>query len=202
MDPVKVTFNKEVFYIPRNVLEESDFFRGMLLIESDNLVINMDIDMNVFRVFVLMIQNVNISQKLAEMHDMFGFNSAYEDIKSYICAQEDCNKIAFSGRYCVVHKCMFSDCGEDRCDGYDYCRMHKCLASYCKEKNSDEHNIRGYCSIHIKCKVASCANNRKMTYIKTKDYGYCCDHSCREFDCEKFKWYSNGFCIEHGIRKS
>lgn len=168
---VKIIFNGEAFYISRKVLEESDFFRGMLLIENDDLVLNnMDIDISVFRMFVLMIQNVNLVD-VVKLYDYFGFEQKYEIIKSYLCMKDDCNKVAFKNKFCVLHKCVFNDCEEEKVNTYDYCVKHKCFVEKC---NDIRYEKDMYCVNHGKCHLVGCDNNR-MSYYKEED-GLCLPH--------------------------
>lgn len=188
---IRVTVNNTVFYIPRDVLEKSDFFRGMLEISNDLVINNPSIDMNIFKVFVSMINNTNVTKQLVELYDMLSFDCDYEAINMYYCKQEACNKIPSTGAYCDLHKCVYSDCSDDRYDKSDYCEMHKCIINDCLNNIVAGTN---YCCYHAKCQL--CDQLRKNLYGENKKVGWCNSHSCCEPGCYKQE-YIWGYCYGH-----
>lgn len=200
---INLTLNNTQFVIPSELLEKSDFFRGLLDIDGDNLIINNEeLSVDVFRILIMMVQNDrDIIKDLAKMYDVLGFDDNYKILKSYYCLQKGCNRIKLGGSYCEVHqynhnRCMRIGCEEDVECSFTYCIRHKCIVKDCHNDRQFNNINCDYCVVHNICLKGTCARPRKLHHWNVNKVGLCKVHSCRVLGCHEEIYYE-GYCQKH-----
>lgn len=98
----------------------------MLLIQNNDLEINKpDINMQFFKIFVIMLESdADIQKELINLYDLFSFDFKYKAIESCLCMKYDCNKVASHGKFCLLHgKCKVPGCNYERDKYSEYCKQ-------------------------------------------------------------------------------
>lgn len=167
----------------------------MLEIQPNNLIIdNPAISSDLFKVFIMMIENIDICKKLSEVYDMLCFNEKYDIIKSYYCIKPDCMKIKSKDKYCEVHAspCEVNNCKNDKYENNQYCEYHICSVKNCGKYN----NGIMYCKKHDSCSFYHCNQSRKYAQ-KSNVHGYCEECSCIIDNCNRQSASGSKFCHNH-----
>lgn len=192
---IHITLNGTDFDIPKDILLESDFFRGMLDIEENNLVIdNPEISVDILKTLLMMVSDENgLTKELAKLYDMLGFDNRYKTIKYYYCTIGGCTKICKIGKICNIHKCTKETCVERKWKNL-YCKRHTCIIANC---NNQTYENEYYCCVHIKCTVENC-----IKHIKRDKHGpfiasYCYIHACIAEYCYDIKYSNSNYCFQH-----
>lgn len=132
---VNLTVEGKEFTISRELLEKSDYFKGLLDIQDNNLVIT-DISAKDFKLLIYLLESPDsVMERVADLFDYLGFKHDCVSFKKYHCFARECDKLGgFSSYYfCKEHKCRTVDCLFEVVKGSEYCVHCKCVKEGCKE---------------------------------------------------------------------
>lgn len=167
METINLTVEGKEFNISRELLEKSDYFKGLLDIQDNNLVIT-DISAKDFKLLIYLLESPDsVMERVADLFDYLGFKHDCVSFKKYHCLARGCERLGgFSSYYfCTEHYCRTPDCLFEVVKGSDYCIHCKCANEGCKDLA-----IFHYCNNHkfgrSVCKE-TCKPVKKCNYFST-----------------------------------
>ena len=195
----------EEFNVSRDILSKSEYFKGLLEIQNDNIQLH-NINPKHFKMMLWMIESeTDVMKDIVKLFDYCGFDNDCPSLNKYVCVIGGCSKIA-DEKYCILHKCYAATCQNKKRDSsiccsshkcsivncvnhmYDNCKLctdHKCQYQQCVER---PHVLFRFCMEHV-CKYDAICNKQ----IMSQDTQFCEDHKCNGYNCNNRIW-SGGFC--------
>lgn len=169
---IHLTIDNHNFTVSKQTLEKFDFFKGLLEIQQNNLILD-NINPITFSNMISTMENKDIIKDIAILSDQLGLNYENPYLDKYICAKNKCNNLALKNAYCNLHTCQYENCKNQTLKGYKYCYLHKCWRHRCNNIA-----LPRYCEVH-KCIVLGC-QDLALPY-------YCDNHKCEVYGCTKIK---------------
>lgn len=186
---ITVIVEGKEFKISRDVLQQSEKFKDLLKIDSNNIILEY-VSLLKFEVWYEIMENKkDVFKEVIELHEFLGFENRCDFGDKYYCTyvenDEHCNRPLYTKRYCELHKCGVKECLLAIGTGKKFCVRH-----YCEFLNCDNRGDFNRCSLH-KC-ISTLCPNMQMAYSK-----YCRSHGCCVFECENKEEGNGFFCKEH-----
>lgn len=214
MSTIHLIIGNTEFDVPRELLEKSAFFRGMLEIQGDNLQID-NVSPEIFGILIYMLKhgNENVITELVNLYEYLNFEMNCITLATSYCTTNSCTKMIIKGKYCELHKCRALNCANVKSSGFDYCTTHMCKTSGCTSillDGKEGYNCRNYCEAH-RCKRNECerqgafwglcehhkCNINFCTNEAARYAQYCDEHKCTHDDCEEVVKEGYALCEKH-----
>lgn len=184
MSVIHLIIQKEDFYVPKNVLNQSRYFRNLLEIQENDIEIE-NISPLIFRnLIALLTSDINIQKEVAILYDFLDIEGRLYFINQYHCSMENCDKILLNGGFCVFHKCIHDGCQLKKMHKKNYCHIHACSKRNCNQPNLiADCDLDGtaygssskYCKKHTEKKLSNQQKIEEHYYSppKISEYYYC-----------------------------